>query len=256
MRTITISLALLLTVFNAHSEELELAKSALASAASVITVPVMANTPGIGGLFKTKVVIINPTLFSYPIGVSLYDTTGQIKNTTINMSAGQIRNYDNFLEDVFSHTGAGTVNFDSLAVSGGSFNFKFLVSAEVYTDSDKGRFKTVVISGAPLDSISPDTDAYSIGINVDSNTRTNIGCFNTSFSTNVIDADLYDSSNKLVTTITLNLGGASWTQVAVPNSVSGGYIKWRPISGAYCYAVVVDNKSNDGTFLPAINYVP
>jgi hypothetical protein len=33
----------------------------------------------------------------------------------------------------------------------------------------------------------------------------------------------------------------------------GGYI---PVSAAYCYAVVVHDTSNDGTFIPAVNYVP
>jgi len=110
--------------------------------------------------------------------------------------------------------------------------------------------------GAPLDPVSPTANAYSIGITVDGDNRTNLGCFNTSFSTNVISADLYDSANRLVTTIALTVGGGSWTQVGLPNSVSGGYIRWRPVSAAYCYAVVVNNTSNDGTFIPAVNYVP
>ena len=157
---------------------------------------------------------------------------------------------------MFSLTGAGTVNFDSLSLSGGNPNLSFLVSAEVYMDSVNGRFKTVVSTGPPLDPVSPTASAYSTGITVDADTRTNIGCFNTSFSTNVINADLYDSANRLITTITLTVPGGSWTQVSVANPVSGGYIRWRPASAAYCYAVVVNNTSNDGTFIPAVTYLP
>ena len=72
----------------------------------------------------------------------------------------------------------------------------------------------------------------------------------------MINADVYDSANRLVTTVVLTVGGGSWTQVALSSPVSGGYIRWRPVSAAYCYAVVVNNTSNDGTFIPAINYVP
>ena len=232
-------------------------KSNVASASPVITIPVMTNAPGaLGGVFKTKVVLFNPTIFSFPVEISLYSTNGFVTKTTVNLAAGQIRNYENFLADVFSLTGAGTVNFDSLSLSGGNSSLSFLVSAEVYMDSDKGRFKTVVSTGPPLDPVSPTAAAYSTGITVDADTRTNIGCFNTSFSTNVIIAELYDSANRLVTTVSLTVGGGSWTQVSLANTVSGGYIRWRPATAAYCYAVVVNNTSNDGTFIPAVNYVP
>ncbi|MEW5977783.1 MAG: hypothetical protein AB1898_18470 [Acidobacteriota bacterium] len=232
-------------------------RNAVSGASPIITIPVMANTPGaLGGIFKTKVVIFNPTLFSYPIEVSLYSTGGLVAKKTIQMTAGQIRNYENFLEEVFTFGGAGTVNFDSLSLAGGSTNFSFFASAEVYIESPNGRFTTVVSSGPPLDPVSPSTSAYSMGITVNSNTRTNIGCFNTSFSTNVINAELYDSSGKLLTTHTLTLGGGSWGQVPLPTSVTGGYIRWRPIASAFCYAVVVDNTSNDGTFIPAVSYLP
>ena len=232
-------------------------KSNIANASPFITIPVMTNAPGaLGGVFKTKVVLFNPTIFSFPVEISFYGTNGFLTKTAITLTAGQIRNYENFLADVFSLVGAGTVSFDSLSLSGGNSNLRFLVSAEVYMDSEKGRFKTVVSTGPPLDSVSPTVAAYSTGITVDADTRTNIGCFNTSINTNVIIAEVYDSSNRPVTTVSLTVGGGSWTQVPLPNTVSGGYIRWRPTNEAYCYAVVVNNTSNDGTFVPAANYVP
>ncbi len=250
-------LFLLLPVASSSATELIPLQQQAASASPVITIPVMTNAPGaLGGVFKTKVVVFNPTISSFPIEVSLYGTNGFVAKTTISMAAGQVRNYENFLAEVFTYTGAGTVNFDSLSLPGGNANLKFLVSAEVYIDSQNGRFKTVVSTGAPLDPVSPTASAYSIGVTADGENRTNLGCFNTSFSTNVINADVYDSANRLVTTVVLTVGGGSWTQVALASPVSGGYIRWRPVSAAYCYAVVVNNTSNDGTFIPAINYVP
>jgi len=258
MKTILVTcMVFLLWMAVVSGAELVPPKRNLASASPVITIPVMTNAPGaLGGVFKTKVVLFNPTMFSFPVEISLYSTSGLVTKTTINLTAGQIRNYENFLADVFSLTGAGTVNFDSLSLSGGNSNLSFLVSAEVYMDSEKGRFKTVVSTGPPLDPISPTAAAYSTGITVDADTRTNIGCFNTFFSTNVIIAEVYDSANRLITAVSLTVGSGSWTQVSLPNAVSGGYIRWRPANAAYCYAVVVNNTSNDGTFVPAVNYVP
>jgi hypothetical protein len=125
-------------------------QSQAASASPVITIPVMTNAPGaLGGVFKTRVAVFNPTIFSFPVEVSLYGAIGFVSKTTINLAAGQVRNYENFLAEVFSYSGAGTVNFDSLSLPGGNSNLKFLVGAEVYMDSEKGRFKTVVSTGGP-----------------------------------------------------------------------------------------------------------
>ena len=241
----------------AMAEEFAPPKQSLATASPIITIPVMANTPGaLGGVFKTKVVLFNPTSFAFPIEASLYGPNGFVKKATVDVTAGQIRNYPNFLQDVFSYSGAGTVNFDSLSLSGGNSHLAFLVSAEVYIESEKGRFQTVVTTGPPLDPVSPTSSAYSLGITVDPNTRTNIGCFNTSFSTNIVNVELYDATNHLVTIVTLTVAGSSWIQTSLPNAVAGGYIRWKPTSPAYCYAVVVNNTSNDGTFIPAVNYTP
>lgn len=251
-----VSLSLLLCGFG-FASEFQAPKNELAAASPIITIPTMANTPGaLGGIFKTKVVVFNPTDFAYPIEVSLYSTNGKVTQTVINMAAGQIRNYENFLEEVFNYQGAGTVNFDSLSLPGGTLGFRFLVSSEVYMDSEKGRFTTVVTTGPPLDPVTPGAKAYSVGITVNSTTRTNLGCFNTSFSTNLIDIEVYDSANKLVNTLHLTVPGASWTQVPLPTAVSGGYVLWKPLSPAYCYAVTVNNISNDGTFIPAVGVVP
>jgi hypothetical protein len=38
--------------------------------------------------------------------------------------------------------------------------------------------------------------------------------------------------------------------------VSGGYVQFVPSDAAVCYAVVVDNSTNDGRFIPAADYRP
>src|SRR5262245_4749104 len=220
---------------------------------NTITIPVMANTAGVqGAFFKTRVVIFNPTQDSYAVDATLYSTSGQVAKVTINMAAGQVRNYENFLQQIFNFNGAGAVKFDSLAgTPAGTAGREFIVTSEVYTEGPGGSYKTVASAGPILEDTLPEFDSFSLGINVNTNSRANVGAFNSSAGANEINADVYNASGSLLTTVTLALEAKAWNQVAVPVDVTGGYIKWRVQSPAFCYAVVVDNKSNDGTFIPA-----
>jgi hypothetical protein len=248
---VLIALALLATAFAANQ------RNSL-GAFNTITIPVMANAPGLqGAFFKTRVVIFNPTQDNYTVDATLYSTSGQVAKVAINMAAGQVRNYENFLQQIFDFSGAGAVKFDSLAgAPGGTTGREFIVTSEVYTDGPGGSYKTVASAGPILEDTLPEFDSFSLGINVNANSRANVGAFNSSAGANEINADVYDSSGSLLTTVTLALEAKTWNQVAVPVNVTGGYIKWRLQSPAFCYAVVVDNKSNDGTFIPASDFVP
>ncbi len=223
-------------------------------AASSVVVPVMANLAGLNGaIFKTQVSILNPSSFNYSIQVTLYDPNGMVSQQSITMSSGQIRNYSNFLQDVFSYSGAGAVKFDSQTPAGGSTDFQFVLQSGVYWDTSNGNYGTAV-PGFVYSSSS--FEAYSVGVNVSPAARTNIGCFNDSEDANTVEAAVFDSSGQLVDTVTMTLPARSWKQIAVTASVTGGYIRWRPTLPAYCYAVVVDNRTNDGNFIPAGEFVP
>jgi hypothetical protein len=214
----------------------------------------MANNPGlIGAFFKTRVSIRNVAPLNYSIQATLYNQFGKAKEATIQITNGQQLNYENFLEELFQYQGAGTVELDAwFAILGGSSDNEFLVTAEVYTDSFSGRYKTIVI---PADSIGTTFPAFSAAIYVDASSRTNIGCFNAGFGTNQISTELRSPSGDLINTYQINLSENSWNQIGIGDAVTGGYIRWRPASSAYCYAVVVDNTSNDGSFIPAQEYV-
>jgi hypothetical protein len=248
----------LLSVVRPEARNSGLAKQQLSLASAFWTIPVMANTPGqFGAYFKTKVIVANPTTSSYTVYATLYNTNGKVNTIPIEMPAGQIRAWENFLEEAFHYGGAGAVEFDSeFEPPGGSADFKFFVTAEVYTDSSGGRYKTVVATGTSIESINSADATYNLGVSVDSNQRTNIGCFNSSSVENIIHADVYDISGILLDTITFNLKPNGWEQKGVSVAVTDGFIRWRPTQTAYAYAVVVDNSSNDGTFAPATAYVP
>ncbi len=254
MKRLITLLVMALTSTQAFPSDLIPSRNALEFTSTYAVVPVMANLQGVtGSFFKTRVALMNPTASTYPIEVSLFGVGGFVTKTTINIAAGQMKSYENFLEEVFSFTGAGTVKFESQRIAGGSSDFQFLVNCEVWTTSANGRYGTTV----PTNFIeASNSDAYSAGIKIDATTRSNIGCFNDSSLSNVVEAAIFDSSNNLVTTITLTLDPNSWKQVSIPNAVSSGYVRFRPSRPAFCYAVVVDNTTNDGNFIQAAEYAP
>jgi hypothetical protein len=229
-------------------------RNAIQVASTGVVVPSAANLTGLtGSVFRTRISIFNPTAFTYPIQATFHDVSGNMSKVTITMAASQMRVYDNFLGEVFGTTGAGGVRFESRQITGGSPNFQFVVNAEVWTVVSSGRYGTSVatlIGGAST------SESYSAGVRVDSDFRSNVGCFNDSATSNTVVADVFDGSNNLVTTLTLALPPNAWLQTAIPASLSAGYVRFRPSQPAYCYAVVVNNTTNDGHFIPASEFTP
>ena len=210
------------------------------------TLPVVANTTGVGGAqFQSYVAIFNPTSSSFTITASLFDTNGTKKDATITLAAGQLQTYSNFMSDVFGATGGGAVRLRAPDPSN-----RFIVSSEVRT----GRFSTTVPMLEFAGSSSP---SFSAGINVDSNSRTNVGCFDQSGNGNTVKATVLDSSGtQTLGSVTLTLAPNAWGQSAVGTIVSGGVVQFTPSDNAVCYAVVVDNSTNDGRFIQAAEYRP
>lgn len=253
-RTAFVLVCALLVAGVASAKESGPDRAAVQVASTSVVVPAVANVTGVtGSVFRSRISIFNPTAFTYPIRTTFHDTGGNVTNVTINMAAGQMRVYDNFLGDVFSTTGAGSARFESRDIVGGSSNFQFVVSAEVWTVVSSGRYGTsvtTIVGGAST------SDAFSAGIRVDADFRSNVGCFNDSAATNTVVADVFDSSNNLVTSVIMTVPPNGWAQTAIPTNVAAGYVRFRPSQAAYCYAVVVNNTTNDGHFIPASEFVP
>lgn len=238
----------------AVAKEAAFDRNAIQVASTSVVVPSVANVTGLtGSVFRTRISLFNPTAFSYPIQVSFHDPSGNMTNMSIAMAANQMRVYDNFLGDVFGTSGAGSVRFESRQIAGGSANFQFVVNAEVWTVVSGGRYGTSVstlIGGAST------SESYSAGIRVDSDFRSNVGCFNDSAISNTVVADVFDGFNNLVTTVTLAVPPNAWAQTAIPAGLSAGYVRFRPSQPAYCFAVVVNNTTNDGHFILASEFTP
>jgi hypothetical protein len=74
---------------------------------------------------------------------------------------------------------------------------------------------------------------------------------------NSIKATVLDSTGtQTLGTQTLTLGANAWGQTALTTIVSNGTVQFDPSDSAVCYAVVIDNTSNDGRFVAASEYRP
>jgi hypothetical protein len=240
-------LCILVTLFAiAASAQQRKAKINTSFASNFQTVPVMANTVGIGGGFQTYVALLNPTSSAFPIDVTLYDGAGTKRNATITLAAGELKTYNNFLLDVFNYTGGGAVTLKS------GENQRFIVSTEVRTTGT--HYSTSVPA---LEFAGSSSRSFVAGVTVDANSRTNVGCFNQSDVANVVTATVYDKTGtQTLGTATLSLAANAWGQTNISAIVSGGYVVFDPQDAAVCYGSVVDNTTNDARYISAAEYKP
>lgn len=225
----------------------------LAFASDSQTVPVVANAPGQGGTFQSYLAIFNPTSSAYSVTAALYDVNGTKRTALIPLAAGELKTYTNFLDTVFSgFTGGGAVTFVSPDSTGGTRNNRFIINTEVRTAGT--RYSTAV---PVLEFAGTSSRSFAPGITVDSNTRTNVGCFDQSGAANSVKATILDATGQqTLGSVTLTLAANGWLQTAVNTIVSGGNVQFDPSDSAVCYAVVVDNSTNDGRFISAAEYRP
>ncbi|HUP61705.1 MAG TPA: hypothetical protein VNA69_14940 [Thermoanaerobaculia bacterium] len=210
------------------------------------TVPVMANTTGIGGAeFQSYVALLNPTSSAFTVDVTLFDANGTERDATISLAAGEQKTYTNFLEDVFGFEGGGAVTFRS--ADGAK---RFVISTQVTTGNYSTQVDVLEFPGS-------NSRSFAAGVTVDSTSRTNIGCFNQSDAQNAVTAKILDKSGQLTLgTINLSLPANAWAQTSVGTVVSDGVVQFDPSEAAVCYAVVVNNLTNDGRYVSAAEYTP
>ena len=218
----------------------------LSFASDFQTVPVMANTTGVGGAtFRSYLAILNPTASAIIVDATLYDAAGTKRNASIALAAGEQKTYTNFLQDVFNYSGGGAVTFKT---DNGAK--RFVINTQVANGNYSTQVDVAEFPGSNSRSFAP-------GVTVDSTSRTNIGCFNQSDVQNAVKATILDKTGKLTLgTVNLTLPANAWGQTAVSTIVSDGMVQFDPPEAAVCYAVVVNNLTNDGRFISAAEYQP
>src|SRR5438270_7965933 len=193
----------------------------MAFASDFQTVPVVANVAGIGGAFQSYVALLNPTSSAFSVTATLYDATGTKRTALIPLAAGELKTYSNFLDTVFNgFTGGGAVTFSSPDTSGGTRNDRFIVNTEVRTAGT--RYSTPI---PVLEFAGSGSRSFAPGITVDSNTRTNIGCFDQSGAPNSVKATILDNTGtQTIGTVTINLAANGSRQAAVSSVVSTAHL--------------------------------
>ena len=219
------------------------------------TVPVMANVPGVGGARSRRT--WRSSIRRRPHSPSRRRSMTQrheARPRTITLAAGELKTYTNFLDAVFNgFTGGGAVTFSSPDTAGGTRNNRFIVNTEVRTGGT--RYGTTIPA---LEFAGSGSRSFAPGITVDSNTRTNVGCFNQSGAANSVKATILDSTGKqtIGTRHDRTSPRTAGARPAVSSIVSNGNVQFDPTDSAVCYAVVVDNATNDGRFISAAEYKP
>lgn len=228
--------------------------------------PSAANAQGqFGAFFKTKLTIYNPGGDAITIRAFLSTPTGASPTVDLPLASNSYTRWDNFLDEKFGYTGGAGIN---LAESTGAKTF--VAVAEVYTESDAGRYSTPLTALLADDAVvelgSPVASPVSVvaGLRVDDANRANFGCSSASASAVRIRADFYAFRNftrSATLSATLDLVPLGWAQQPVP--VSGDdviaifwIVSGTPGAGVFCYGVNVNNTSNDGTAVPARTWSP
>lgn len=228
------------------------------SAATSYVLPAAANASGLfGAYYKTRLTLLNPNGGALALLVYLLSPSGPVGPVPATVPANSSVTLDNALQDLFSYTGGGglVITTDPSSPNRGD---QFVVSAQIYVDGPNGTYTTPIPAMNAGDQIHTPSDlpgeSVSAGVQVDARNRANIACANdASMSASVVTATLRDSSGVQLWQTTMNLGPGVWQQVPVPVDVERGSISWVATGSiTYCYAVDVDNTSNDGTLLLAI----
>lgn len=220
--------------------------------------PSVANTLGLfNAFFKTKVTLYNPNTFDITVHAQLTTPTGAPPTQNLPFAGGSLRRWDNFLQDVFGYTGGGGLILTE------DTSQPFIAVVEVYVDGPNGRFSTPVTGILTDDAIVSRADApgaifVATGIQSDAANRANFGCLSLAPIASSVRVDFFAfiGTNLTTTSATLKLPSLSWQQQAVPiagDDIVAIFSLTTDDSSliAYCYAVNVNNASNDGNSVVA-----
>ncbi len=221
--------------------------------------PSVANTLGLfDAFFKTKVTLYNPNAFDITIHAQLLTTV--VSPRVLNLpplAAGSFRRWDNFLQDVFDYTGGGGLVLTE------DTSKPFIAIVEVYVDGPNGRFSTPVTGILTDDAIVSPADApgaifVAAGIQNNAGNRANFGCLSLAPIASSVKVDFFAFNGGDLTrsSTTLNLLPVSWQQLPVPITGDDIIVLFGQTANdasliAYCYAVNVNNTSNDGNSVVA-----
>jgi hypothetical protein len=214
-------------------------------AVSHLLLPTSANVNGAyGAVYETKVSIFNAVNAAYQIRIGLSNADGEIDAKYLTIGPNETVTFDNFLQDVFGYYGAGAIDLDS-----NDANHLFIVSAQVYVDTNAGRYTTSVQFADDLGAVTPTRPGYVVGMSVNGTSRTNIGCASNAPYDQTITFRAFNRFGEVIgSPFSFTLRAWGWAQYSFADSLTNGGIEIQATQNAVCYGVEVNNVSNDGTY--------
>ncbi len=220
-----------------------------------------AHAVGVGGTnWRTDVEIHNPGAAQADFRFELLEkdqANSAPSSRTFALAAGRSARYEDILGAVFGYSGTGALRITP--TSG-----ELLVTSRTYNDVVSGTYGQFIPGMALSAAISSEQTAHLIQLSHSSSGangyRTNLGFVNATGSAINVEVRLFTGTGSFLGAQTYALQPFEYNQVndifaAVSDSVPEGYAIVRTTSSGasfFAYASVVDNRSGDPVFIPAL----
>ena len=137
----------------------------------------------------------------------------------------------------------------AIDLDSGNSNYLFIVNSQVYVDTSAGRYTTAVQFADDLGAIVPSRPGFVVGISVNDYSRTNVGCASNSPYDQTITFRAFDADNfQIGSPTSVTLKAWAWGQWEYLGFLTNGGIRIDATQNAVCFGVEVNNVSNDGTY--------
>jgi outer membrane protein assembly factor BamB len=140
-----------------------------------------------------------------------------------------------------------------------------VVTSRTYNDAPAGTFGQGIPAFSRGEALAAGDSGELVGVSESGSFRTNLGLLNLSLATVTAEATFRDAAGNVLGTKSFELAARSQTQLSrafsavTTGSIAGGRISIRVVAGGdsplptlLAYASVVDNRSGDPVFLPAV----
>ena len=229
------------------------------AAGTTAYIPASAHSFGAAGTrWRTDLELHNPGSASTSVTISLLErdqTNPQPTTTTVDVPAESSRRFDDVIDDLFGFSGAAALR---LVVSDG----EILASSRTYNDQPDGTYGQLVPAITAEQAFGNGEQARIVQLSQSTSDtagyRTNIGVVNLGSRTMWGELDLFDHDGTLLGSLDVLLAPFEYQQLdrvfrqVTSSAVDDGYAVVTGDEPFLAYASVVDNRTGDPVFLPAM----
>lgn len=235
------------------------AKSVRLAAGSTVYIPATAHLSGaVGTNWRTDLELHNPGSIGVSVDIALLERDqddSQPVTETVTVEAGTGRRLDDVLQGLFSFSGAAALR---LTTSGG----EVLASSRTYNDQPNGSYGQLVPALKAENAFGSSEEARLIQLSQNTSDttgfRTNIGLLNLGDFVSSVNISLYDRHGVHLGSLTEYLDPLEFEQIdkvfqrVTSATVEDGYAVITASDPFLAYASVIDNRTGDPVFMPAM----